>query len=117
MDRTTFKNDAGYPMVERRREQRYEAGSGAIDVLLLSGQDAQFVAQATIREISRSGACIHMPVQLDVGATARIVTNTTVRDAVVRHCAKANWGFLIGLEFCTPSAPDPSQWLTVPAMW
>ena len=109
-----FTGSKHFGGAERRREQRHTL-EDVVEVFAIDARSDSFLAKAIVRDVSRSGVCVHMPVKTVPGVRIRLVNANQSVEAVVRHCGAAFGGYLVGMEFT--DSPDPSGWSTLPATW
>jgi hypothetical protein len=103
--------------MERRREPRCAVNEN-VDVYVVNGRSRQLLGPAVMRDISISGACIHMEARLPSGTEVRLVSSKRDFLATVRHIGVAYSGYLIGLEFTTPCKNNAKEnWSPLAATW
>jgi len=107
--------EAGFNLLGRRTQPRYEA-SGPV-LVYDGGPGGPFLENATLRNISASGACIAMQKRLVPGCHVYLAGPVIRGAAIVRHAGAGCDGYIVGLEFLCTKAQSDQDSSGLPAAW
>lgn len=95
-------------MQERRSEPRYMCAD-LVKVRVQAEGGPPEEVDATLEDISGSGACVQLEAAIDLGADVEIVCSRCRLRGKVRHCRFSELGYDVGVEFEQRGAWDRRQ--------
>ena len=101
---------------DRRRKPRY-AVTEIIEVYV-AGVRGRFIGCGVLRDISETGAGIHMEVPVAPATIVELTNSKGSMKAVCRHTDPAYQGYIVGFEFLDSSdLQNAWTWSPLPATW
>jgi hypothetical protein len=101
---------------DRRRKPRY-ALTETIEVYV-AGSGGRFIGCGVLRDISETGAGIHMEVAVAPATVVELTNSKGSMRAVCRHTDRAWSGYVVGFEFLDSSdLQNAWTWSPLPATW
>jgi hypothetical protein len=84
----------------------------------VAGVNGRFIGLGVLRDISESGAGVHMEVPVDPGTVVELSNNKGTMKAVCRHTDAAYPGYIVGFEFLDSFDTSSAwTWSPLPATW
>jgi hypothetical protein len=84
----------------------------------VAGVKGRFIGLGVLRDISETGAGVHMEVPVEPGTTVELTNSKGTMNAVCRHTDAAYPGYIVGFAFLGSSESSNAwTWSPLPATW